>query len=178
MEDAGKSVGQFFVPDVKSKMRAGAPPAAGWMEARTKLQGQLDSLIAKTSAKMSKYGTVHAIEPREVTTVKEKSPEVGSDPEPRKKQPISPALTSLIKSVANEIQKSFSSKSLANCDNEEDEDEEGENDLCDENNNNVDNEEYWRNEHRSQPRQPQVDMEAPIDFDYDEPATNNCDPVV
>merc|ERR1712001_751355 len=119
--------------------RAGAPPAAGWMEARTKLQGQLDSLIAKTSAKMSKYGTVHAIEPREATKAKEKSPEVGSDPEPRKKQPISPALTSLIKSVANEIQKSFSSKSLANCDKDEDGEEEGkelDNDLSDENNNN------------------------------------------
>lgn len=181
MEDAGKSVGQFFVPDVKSKMRAGAPPAAGWMEARTKLQGQLDSLIAKTSAKMSKYGTVHAVEPREVTKAKEASPAVESEPEPRKKQPISPALTSLIKSVANEIQKSFSSKSLANCDN--DEDEEGEDEVetdvkCDENNNNVDNDEYWRNDQHSKQRQPQIDMEAPIDFDYDEPANNNCDPVV
>ena len=181
MEDVGKSVGQFFVPDVKSKMRTGAPPAAGWMEARTKLQSQLDSLIAKTSAKMSKYGTVHAIEPREVTKAEEKSPEEGNDPEPRKKQPISPALTSLIKSVANEIQKSFSSKSLANCDNEEDEDKEDEveNDLCDENNNNVDNnDEYWRNDQSSKQRQPQIDMEAPIDFDYDEPASNNCDPEV
>ena len=71
MEDVGKSVGQFFVPDVKSKMRQTAAPAAGWMEARTKLQTQLDSLIAKTSAKISKYGTVHAVEPREI--VKETS---------------------------------------------------------------------------------------------------------
>merc|ERR1712083_245252 len=78
MEDAGKSVGQFFVPDVKSKMRQGPPPAAGWMEARSKLQTQLDSLIAKTSAKMTKYGTVHAIEPRE-TKSKEESPSVPAD---------------------------------------------------------------------------------------------------
>merc|ERR1712020_242890 len=97
------------------------------------------------SAKMTKYGTVHAIEPRE-SKAKEESPSapIEGGSEPRKKQPISPALASLIKSVANEIQKSFSSKSLANCENDEDEEDEGEveTDLCDENNNNVENEEY------------------------------------
>merc|ERR1712066_547195 len=160
--------------------RGGAPPAAGWMEARSKLQTQLDSLIAKTSAKMSKYGTVHAVEPKETPKEKATSPATpdAADLESRKKQPISPALTSLIKSVANEIQKSFSSKSLANCDKDEDGEEDGkelDNDLGDENNNNVDDCEFWRNDNISKQRQPEIDMEAPIDFDYDEPSNEKCD---
>merc|ERR1719481_598546 len=65
MEEEAKKVstprGMFEVPDVKSKMRQGAP-AAGWMEARTKLQKQFDTLITKTSAKMAKYGNIHVIE--------------------------------------------------------------------------------------------------------------------
>ena len=172
-------MGQFFVPDVKSKMRQAAPPTAGWMEARSKLQTQLDSLIAKTSAKMTKYGTVHAIEPKEVPVAKEISSAISNDPEleTRKKPPINPVLTSLIKSVANEIQKSFSSKSLANCDDNDEDDEEEEeetekeveNDVCDENNNTVEDNDYWRN-NEPKHRQPQIDMEAPIDFDYDEPS--------
>merc|ERR1712066_483832 len=160
--------------------RGGAPPAAGWMEARSKLQTQLDSLIAKTSAKMSKYGTVHAVEPKETPKEKATSPATpdAADLESRKKQPISPALTSLIKSVANEIQKSFSSKSLANCDKDEDGEEDGkelDNDLGDENNNNVDDCEFWRNDNISKQRQPEIDMEAPIDLDYDEPSNEKCD---
>ena len=77
MEDVGKNK-MFTVPDVKSRMRTSSgAPAAGWMEARTKLQSQLDSLIAKTTAKMTKYGTVHAVEPREV--VRDETPEKHSD---------------------------------------------------------------------------------------------------
>ena len=63
MEEEAKPK-MFMVPDVKSKMRQGAP-AAGWMEARSKLQTQLDTLINKTSAKITKFGNVHAIEPKE-----------------------------------------------------------------------------------------------------------------
>ena len=169
MEDVGKNK-MFTVPDVKSRMRTSSgAPAAGWMEARTKLQSQLDSLIAKTTAKMTKYGTVHAVEPREV--VRDETPEKHSDnDEQQQKKVISPAISSLIKSVASEIQKSFSSKNIAAQAAEAD-DEDDDKTVCDENN----NDEYWRNENEKveveKPvfRQPKIDMEAPIDFDYNEP---------
>ena len=160
MEQVGKTIGQFTVSDVKSRVKTDSTPAAGWMEARSKLQTQLDSLIAKTSAKISKYGTVHAVEPREV--VRERTPEeekVKVDMEEKKKM-ISPAISNLIKSVASEIQKSFSSKNLASSENGDDEEN------CDENNN---NDEYWRNQNEVKHKQPKIDMEAPIDFDYNEP---------
>ena len=159
MEQVGKTIGQFTVSDVKSRVKTDSTPAAGWMEARSKLQTQLDSLIAKTSAKISKYGTVHAVEPREV--VRERTPEeekVEVDMEEKKKM-ISPAISNLIKSVASEIQKSFSSKNLASSENGDDEEK------CDENN----NDEYWRNQNEIKHKQPKIDMEAPIDFDYNEP---------
>merc|ERR1712154_536465 len=76
------------------------------------------------------------------------------------KKVISPAISNLIKSVASEIQKSFSSKNLASSENVDDED------SCDENNN---NEAYWRNQNEIKHKQPKIDMEAPIDFDYNEP---------
>ena len=164
MEQVGKTIGQFTVSDVKSRVKTDSTPAAGWMEARSKLQTQLDSLIAKTSAKISKYGTVHAVEPREV--VRERTPEeevVKVDMEEKKKM-ISPAISNLIKSVASEIQKSFSSKNLASSENGDDEE------SCDENNNNT-NEDYWRNQNEIKHKQPKIDMEAPIDFDYNEPET-------
>ena len=164
MEQVGKTIGQFTVSDVKSRVKTDSTPAAGWMEARSKLQTQLDSLIAKTSAKISKYGTVHAVEPREV--VRERTPEeevVKVDMEEKKKM-ISPAISNLIKSVASEIQKSFSSKNLASSENGDDEE------SCDENNNNT-NEDYWRNQNEMKHKQPKIDMEAPIDFDYNEPET-------
>ena len=47
MEDVGKTIGRFNVPDVTSRVKQSSTPAAGWMEARSKLQSQLDSLIAK-----------------------------------------------------------------------------------------------------------------------------------
>ena len=159
MEEVGKTIGQFTVPDNKARVKTTAAPAAGWMEARSKLQGQLDSLIARTTAKISKYGTVHAVEPRE-REVASQEEQPGPAPEEDHKKVVSPSISNLIKSVANEIQKSFSSKNLAvsesgDCDE----------DYCDENN----NEEYWRNLNEKKLRQPKIDMEAPIDFDYNEP---------
>ena len=159
MEEVGKTIGQFTVPDNKARVKTTAAPAAGWMEARSKLQGQLDSLIARTTAKISKYGTVHAVEPREREVAsQEEEPEPA--PQEDHKKVVSPSISNLIKSVANEIQKSFSSKNLAisesgDCDE----------DYCDENN----NDEYWRNLNEKKLRQPKIDMEAPIDFDYNEP---------
>merc|ERR1712198_295372 len=152
MEDVGKTIGIFNVPDVKSKMKTQTAPAAGWMEARSKLQTQLDSLIAKTSAKISKYGSVHAQEPKVV--VKEKTPE--QEDEGAEDQNKRSELISLVKSVANEIQRSFSAKNIL--------DDKDENEM-DENN----NEEACTNNNKLQYIQPQIDMEAPIDFDYLEP---------
>merc|ERR1711983_257187 len=100
-------------------MRQGEP-GAGWMEARTKLQSQLDTLIAKTTAKITKYGTVHAIERKEITR-EEQSREEEESTEKHKKV-ISPAISNIIKSVASEIQKSFSSKHLVASENGDDED--------------------------------------------------------
>ena len=161
-EEVGKKeIGRFSVPDVKSKMRQGEP-GAGWMEARTKLQSQLDTLIAKTTAKITKYGTVHAIERKEITreeTPEEQSREEEESTEKHKKV-ISPAISNIIKSVASEIQKSFSSKHLVASENGDDEDN------CDENNNG----EYCKNQNEPKTyKQPKIDMEAPIDFDYNEP---------
>ena len=152
MEDVGKTIGIFNVPDVKSKMKTQTAPAAGWMEARSKLQTQLDSLIAKTSAKISKYGSVHAQEPKVV--VKEKTPE--QEDEAAEDQNKRSELISLVKSVANEIQRSFSAKNIL--------DDKDDHEM-DENN----NEEACTNNNKLQYIQPQIDMEAPIDFDYLEP---------
>jgi len=177
----------FEVPDVKSKMRKGAP-APGWMEARSKLQSQLDTLINKTSAKITKFGDVNAVEKK--TFVKESSSESEKfcdansekeeSPKPRKLA-INGNIKSLIKSVANEIQKSFSAKNITTMDNEEDdeEDDEEEDDTNDKNNNldnrvddmKADRGEYWRNLTAAIRSHPQnIDMEAPIDFDCKEEA--------
>merc|ERR1712106_789329 len=175
----------FEVPDVKSKMRKGAP-APGWMEARSKLQSQLDTLINKTSAKITKFGDGNAVEKK--TFVKESSSEKFCDansekeesPKPRKLA-INGIIKSLIKSVANEIQKSFSAKNITTMDTEED-DEEDDDEEYDTNdkNNNLDNRvedtkaergEYWRNLTAAIRSHPQnIDMEAPIDFDCKEEA--------
>jgi len=172
MEEEAKPK-MFVVPDVKSKMRQAAP-AAGWMEARTKLQSQLDTLINRTSAKMTKYGTVHAVEPKEFTkessSESEKYYDAKSDkeesPKPHKLT-INNNIKSLIKSVANEIQKSFSSKNIPVM-GENTEDENDNKDIPVEK---VDtnNGEYWRNLTAAVTAQQNIDMEAPIDFDYNEP---------
>merc|ERR1712106_1186743 len=177
----------FEVPDVKSKMRKGAP-APGWMEARSKLQSQLDTLINKTSAKITKFGDVNAVEKKtfvkESSSEREKFCDANSEkeesPKPRKLA-INGNIKSLIKSVANEIQKSFSAKNITTMDTEEDDDEDDEeDDDTNDKNNNLDNRvddtkadrgEYWRNLTaviRSHPQN--IDMEAPIDFDCKEEA--------
>merc|ERR1712211_47478 len=51
MEEEAKMVTK--VPDVKRKLDLGELKPAGWMEARKKLQSQLDVLLTKTSAKMN-----------------------------------------------------------------------------------------------------------------------------
>merc|ERR1719239_2102668 len=110
----------YEVPDVKAKMRTGAP-AAKWMEARGKLQCQLDTLITKTSEKMAKYGSIHA-------RVKDSSPE-SEDAASQSSRPGTPKevvdkqVKSLIKTVANEIQKSFSKKSIHALEDEEEKEE-------------------------------------------------------
>jgi len=185
MEEEAKPK-MFVVPDVKSKMRQGAP-AAGWMEARSKLQTQLDSLINKTSAKITKFGNVHAIEPKEFAKESSSESERFYDaksekeesPKPRKLA-INSNMKSLIKSVANEIQKSFSAKNIPVID-DKDEDENN-----DENNNTEskaesktsDQGEYWRNLTAAIRSHPQnIDMEAPIDFDYKEDVNEELDNV-
>merc|ERR1712128_237042 len=175
----------FEVPDVKSKMRKGAP-APGWMEARSKLQSQLDTLINKTSAKITKFGDVNAVEKKtfekESSSESEKFCDANSEkeesPKPRKLA-INGNIKSLIKSVANEIQKSFSAKNITTMDTEEDDDEDDEeDDDTNDKNNNLDNRvddtkadrgEYWRNLTAAIRSHPQnIDMEAPIDFDCKE----------
>jgi len=181
MEEEAKTK-MFVVPDVKSKMRQGAP-AAGWMQARSKLQTQLDSLITKTSAKMTKYGNVHAIETKEF--VKESSSEsqnlndAHSDREESPKAhklSMNSNIKSLIKSVANEIQKSFSAKNIpvmGGCDEDYIDDEENKMDNPAESNDS-DKSDYWRNLNKVIRTHPQnIDMEPPLDFDYNEPLVEN-----
>ena len=156
---------------MKSRMRAGAP-AAGWMEARSKLQHQLDTLITKTSAKITKYGTVHAVEPKvENVQVCDEETEEKERAEPKKLE-INPNIKSLIKTVANEIQKSFSSKNIAAMNNNVDPSDDT---KIDENNNTgAEENPYWRNINLELQARPQIDMEAPIDFDYTEPGSEEA----
>merc|ERR1712066_1197854 len=124
-EEAKKPLAMYEVPDVKSKMKTGAP-AAKWMEARGKLQQQLDTLITKTSEKMSKYGSVHARVKEDF--VKDSSIEsdgagsMSSRPG-TPKEVVDKQVKTLIKTVANEIQKSFSKKSIHALDDEEEKEE-------------------------------------------------------
>jgi len=167
----------FVVPDVKSKMRQGAP-AAGWMQARSKLQSQLDTLITKTSAKMTKYGNIHAIEPKEFvkdsSSESEKFFDAKSDREESPKAhklAINSNIKSLIKCVANEIQKSFSAKNIPVMGDDDDDEENDENNNKDnkEKSNESEDGEYWRNLNSSIRTHPQnIDMEPPLDFDYKE----------
>merc|ERR1712112_464126 len=115
-EEAKRPLAMYEVPDVKSKMNTGAP-AAKWMEARGKLQQQLDTLITKTSEKMTKYGSVHAKEQVEFTKDASSENELfdsnGKDTKsPSPEKVVDNQVKNLIKTVANEIQKSFSTKSM------------------------------------------------------------------
>jgi len=189
-EEAKKPLAMYEVPDVKSKMKTGAP-AAKWMEARGKLQQQLDTLITKTSEKMSKYGSVHARVKEDF--VKDSSAEsegVGSQASrpASPKEVVDKQVKKLIKTVANEIQKSFSMKSVNNLADEEDEDEEEEEEETEEEKIKREEEKQKRLEEKRlreekekekrnkkvirtvKKRQKQVDMEAPIlDFELKEP---------
>merc|ERR1719341_2121972 len=115
----------YEVPDVKAKMRTGAP-AAKWMEARGKLQCQLDTLITKTSEKMAKYGSIHArVKEDFVKDSSAESEDAGSQASrpATPKEVVDKQVKSLIKTVANEIQKSFSKKSIHALEDEEEKEE-------------------------------------------------------
>ena len=162
-------------------------------QARGKLQQQLDTLITKTSEKMCKYGSVHARVKEDF--VKDSSAEsegVGSQASrpPSPKEVVDKQVHRLIKTVANEIQKSFSMKSVNNLADEEEDDEEDE-----EEEEETEEEKLKKEEERQKrleekrvreekekerrnrkvvktvkKRQKQVDMEAPIlDFELKEP---------
>jgi len=128
-EDAKKPLAMYQVPDVAAKMRTGAP-AAKWMEARGKLQCQLDTLITKTSEKMARYGSIHArVKDDFVKDSSAESEDTGSQSSrpATPKEVVDKQVKSLIKTVANEIQKSFSKKSIhAHEDEEENEESEEE----------------------------------------------------
>jgi len=124
-EDAKKPLAMYEVPDVKGKMRTGAP-AAKWMEARGKLQCQLDTLITKTSEKMAKYGSIHArVKDDFVKDSSAESEDAGSQSSrpATPKEVVDKQVKSLIKTVASEIQKSFSKKSIHALDDEEEKEE-------------------------------------------------------
>jgi len=176
MEEEAKPK-MFVVPDVKSKMRQ-TTPTAGWMETRSKLQNQLDTLISKTSAKITKFGDVNAVEKKSFVKESSSESEKSNDTKLEKEESPKPNklvinsnIKSLIKSVANEIQRSFSAKNISAMD-------EGEDGVINDENNNKDAKveeeksdkgEYWRNLTAAIRSHPQnIDMEAPIDFDYKE----------
>ena len=93
------------------------------METRLKLQAQLDTLLSKTSARMAVYTSERKSEEntkkveKPTLQVEEKKSQHDHFPE------VDNNVKSLIKSVANEIQKSFSRKNLNVDDEDEDEDE-------------------------------------------------------
>merc|ERR1712130_814406 len=174
-EDAKKPLAMYEVPDVKAKMRTGAP-AAKWMEARGKLQNQLDTLITKTSEKMAKYGSIHArVKDDFVKDSSIESEDAGSQSSrpATPKEVVDKQVKSLIKTVANEIQKSFSKKSIHALDDEEEEKEESEEEEEEEET----EEERQRREEamrkrdeEAKKRQKHIDVEAPIlDFELKEP---------
>jgi len=181
-EEAKRPLAMYEVPDVKSKMNTGAP-AAKWMEARGKLQLQLDTLITKTTKKIAKYGTVHARDKDDFT--KDTSSEneffdandkVTRPPSPKEVVEVDKKVKTLIKTVANEIQKSFSMKSI-----HADEDEESDTEVGLEDDKESDEEKKLREEKERKDnaknmmleikrRQRHIDVEAPIlDFELKEP---------
>merc|ERR1719500_1630872 len=193
-EDAKKPLAMYEVPDVKGKMRTGAP-AAKWMEARGKLQCQLDTLITKTSEKMAKYASIHArVKDDFAKDSSAESEDAGSQSSrpATPKEVVDKQVKSLIKTVASEIQKSFSKKSIHALDDEEekeesDEEEEEEEETEEERERREEamrrrEEERRKREERdnarkakrvikeARKRQRHIDVEAPIlDFELKEP---------
>merc|ERR1711936_1110949 len=195
MEEEAKKpkLAMYEVPDVKAKMNKIAPTAK-WMEARGKLQNQLDTLITKTSEKMAKYGSIHARVKDDF--VKDSSIEsdgagsMSSQPG-TPKEVVDKQVKTLIKTVANEIQKSFSKKSIHALDDEEEkeesESEESEDETEEERERREEamrrrEEERRKREERenarkakrvikeAKKRQKHIDVEAPIlDFELKEP---------
>merc|ERR1719228_235446 len=173
-EDAKKPLAMYEVPDVKAKMRTGAP-AAKWMEARGKLQNQLDTLITKTSEKMAKYGSIHArVKDDFVKDSSIESDGAGSmsSRSGTPKEVVDKQVKTLIKTVANEIQKSFSKKSIHALDDEEEkeesESEESEDETEEERQ--IREEAQRKREAERKKRQKHIDVEAPIlDFELKEP---------
>jgi len=108
MENEAKAKMVTRVPNVKKNLNLGEEKPAGWMEARKKLQAQLDTLLTKTSAKMAVLAKgqdteINEGEADEITAPVEQVPRDSTD-----YTQLDPNVKSLIKSVANEIQKSFS----------------------------------------------------------------------
>jgi len=183
-EEAKRPLAMYEVPDVKSKMNTGAP-AAKWMEARGKLQQQLDTLITKTSEKMAKYGSVHVKEKVEFTKdgsseneSSESNERATKSKSPSPEKVVDNQVKNLIKTVANEIQKSFSTKSM----NVLNEDDDGyREDVVEETKEESEEEKRIREEKEKvestkkminevKRRQKHVEMEAPIlDFELKEP---------
>jgi len=171
MEEEAKTKMVTRVPDVKRNLNLGEVKTAGWMEARKKLQVQLDTLLTKTSAKMAAFtkgtdtATEHTIEV-ECNSTQPSSSE--SNQSHITHTELDPNVKSLIKSVANEIQKSFSQK---NMDLEEKEDDELSTEKEEDNGNSeVDSGiEEKSIEEESKVRElyshPEPSTEAPIDFD-------------
>jgi len=153
------------VPDVKRKLDLGEFKPAGWMETRKKLQTQLDVLLNKTSAKMTtiaKKDVDQKDDPEEKT---EKTEDAQNEPTQKKHYPeVDSHVKSLIKSVANEIQKSFSQRNL-DLEEEDDHEEEEENKVKEEekptDNADIDKTETYIESFV--PEEPS--LEAPIDFD-------------
>ena len=96
------------------------------LQARGKLQCQLDTLITKTSEKMAKYGSIHArVKDDFVKDSSAESEDAGSQSSrpATPKEVVDKQVKSLIKTVASEIQKSFSKKSIHALDDEEEKEE-------------------------------------------------------
>ena len=99
---------------------------AACLQARGKLQCQLDTLISKTSEKMAKYGSIHArVKEDFVKDSSAESEDAGSQASrpATPKEVVDKQVKSLIKTVANEIQKSFSKKSIHALEDEEEKEE-------------------------------------------------------
>merc|ERR1712032_546673 len=112
-------------PSIASKIKQ-MEEDAKWMEARGKLQCQLDTLITKTSEKMAKYGSIHArVKEDFVKDSSAESEDAGSQASrpATPKEVVDKQVKSLIKTVANEIQKSFSKKSIHALEDEEEKEE-------------------------------------------------------
>merc|ERR1740128_848430 len=135
------------------------------MEARLKLQAQLDTLLTRTSAKMTNLSNKEEESEDVSKTSKEETPR----PETPKVYPeVDTKVKSLIKSVAHEIQKSFSQRNLdleQTEDNEKEEEFENARDDLEERENEVKQEIKSIQEPSLLAIPEEPVLEAPIDFD-------------